>query len=166
MDRQTHTGTAAAERVRALFEESARLHLAAELLNRYERERAPLAAVALTTDSSTLTSIANDDDFTRVFAKQVHGLGRAGDVLVAISTSGRSPNVNEAVRAAHARGMHVVALTGRDGGALAGLLQGGDVEIRVPARSTARIQEVHILALHCICDLLDRDLPEGKEDET
>ncbi len=140
-------------------------HFAAELLNRFERERAPLAAVALTTDSSTLTSIANDYDFGQVFAKQVRGLGRAGDVLVAISTSGHSPNVNEAVRAAHACGLRVVALTGRDGGELAGLLREGDVEIRVPARSTARIQEVHILALHCICDLLDHDLPEAKEDE-
>lgn len=132
-------------------------HFAAELLHRFERERAPLAAVALTTDSSTLTSIANDCDFEQVFAKQVLGLGRERDVLVAISTSGRSPNVNEAVRAAHVRGMRVVALSGRDGGELAALLRDGDVEIRVPARSTARIQEVHILALHCICDLIDRE---------
>jgi D-sedoheptulose 7-phosphate isomerase len=132
-------------------------HFAAELLNRFEKERAPLAAVALTTDSSTLTSIANDYSYEQVFSKQVLGLGRQGDVLLAISTSGHSANVLRAVDAAHQQGVSVVALTGRDGGPIAAAMSGRDVEIRVPAESTARIQEVHVLVLHCLCDLIDLD---------
>lgn len=130
-------------------------HFAAELLNRFERERPPLAAVALTTDTSTLTSIANDYRYEDVFAKQVQALGRAGDVLLAISTSGNSPNVIEAIRAAHARNVRVVALTGRKGGRMNELLQDDDVHLCVPAERTARIQEVHLLTLHCLCDGID-----------
>lgn len=133
-------------------------HFSAELLNRFERERPGLAAIALTTDSSTITSIANDYAFEQVFAKQVRALGRAGDCLFAITTSGNSANVIEAVRAARELGLGVVALTGRDGGRTAPLLGSGDVEIRVPAQRTARVQEVHLLAIHCLCDLIDRHL--------
>lgn len=133
-------------------------HFAAEMLNRFEMERPGLAAVALTTDSSTLTSIANDYDYQQVFSKQVRALGRPQDVLLAISTSGNSPNVVDAIHAAHDRSICVVALTGRDGGAIASALSGADVEIRIPARSTARIQEVHLLVLHCLCDFIDRRL--------
>ncbi len=133
-------------------------HFSAELLNRFERERAPLAGIALTTDTSTLTSIANDYEYNEVFSKQVRALGQAGDVLLAISTSGNSPNVMRAMETAHAKGVHIVALTGRDGGKLAPLLQTPDVEIRVPAKVTARIQEVHLLVLHCLCDLIDEQL--------
>ncbi|HET8552196.1 MAG TPA: phosphoheptose isomerase [Gammaproteobacteria bacterium] len=133
-------------------------HFAAELLNRFERERRPLAAVALTTDSSTLTSIANDYSYDEVFAKQVVGLGRRGDVLFGISTSGNSRNVLRAIEVAHENDVAVVALTGRDGGRMAAALIDGDVEIRVPAESTARIQEVHLLVLHCLCDLIDSQL--------
>ncbi|HYH43904.1 MAG TPA: phosphoheptose isomerase [Burkholderiales bacterium] len=130
-------------------------HFSAELLNRFEMERPPLAAIALTTDTSTLTSIGNDYDFEQVFSKQVRGLGRANDVLLAISTSGNSRNVIAAIEAAHATEMSVVALTGRDGGKMAGALAATDVHICVPANSTARIQEVHLLTLHCICDAID-----------
>jgi len=133
-------------------------HFASELVNRFEMERPGLAAVALTTDTSTLTSIANDYAYAEVFAKQVRALGAKGDVLLAISTSGNSENVNRAVTAAHERGMRVLALSGRDGGAMGRLLSAGDVEVRVPAQSTARIQETHLLAIHCLCDLLDRAL--------
>lgn len=130
-------------------------HFAAELLNRFEMERPGLAAIALTTDSSTLTSIANDYDFVQVFSKQVRALGQPQDVLLAISTSGNSPNVIDAIRAAHERKMDVVALTGRSGGKITGLLKDSDLHICVPAESTARIQEVHILVLHCLCDAID-----------
>lgn len=130
-------------------------HFAAELVNRFEMERPPLAAIALTTDSSTLTSIANDYDYTQVFAKQVQALGQPGDVLFAISTSGNSPNVVAAIQAAHERDMHVVALTGASGGEMLNLLASGDVPICVPAERTARIQEVHLLTLHCLCDGID-----------
>ncbi len=130
-------------------------HFSAELLNRFEMERPALAALSLTTDTSTLTSIANDYDFDQVFSKQVRGLGRADDVLLAISTSGNSRNVISAIEAAHECEMTVVALTGRNGGKLAGILAADDVHICVPAESTARIQEVHLLALHCICDAID-----------
>lgn len=133
-------------------------HFSSELLNRFERERPGLPAVALTTDSSTVTSIANDYAYEQVFSKQVLALGRAGDALLAISTSGSSPNVVAAIGAAHARGMRVVALTGRDGGAMAAALDRDDVEIRVPATRTARIQEVHLLVIHCLCDAIDRAL--------
>ena len=133
-------------------------HFSSELLNRFEAERPGLAAIALTTDSSTLTSIANDYGYADVFAKQVRALGRRNDVLLAISTSGESENVNRAVLAAHERDMKVVALLGRDGGRTAKLLSGADVEIRVPADRTARIQEVQLLAIHCLCDLIDAAL--------
>jgi D-sedoheptulose 7-phosphate isomerase len=130
-------------------------HFSAELLNRFEKERPPLAAVALTTDTSTLTSIANDYDFDQVFSKQVRALGQPGDILLAISTSGNSPNVIEAIGAAHERELRVVALTGRGGGRIGELLHEGDLNICVPADRTARIQEVHLLALHCLCDGID-----------
>ena len=130
-------------------------HFASELLNRFETERASLPAIALTTDSSTLTSIANDRSYDEVFSRQVSGLGRAGDVLLAISTSGASPNVTRAVRAAHRAGMRVVALTGRDGGPLSKCLGEADIELRAPHTRTARIQEIHLLAIHCLCRLLD-----------
>lgn len=130
-------------------------HFAAELLNRFERERAPLAAIALTTDTSTLTSIANDYHYDQVFAKQVRGLGRDGDVLLAISTSGNSPNVLAAMTAARERGVRVVALTGKGGGRMAAALRTDDIHLCVPADRTARIQEVHLLVLHCLCDGID-----------
>ncbi|MYH32836.1 MAG: phosphoheptose isomerase [Gammaproteobacteria bacterium] len=130
-------------------------HFASELLNRFETERASLPAIALTTDSSTLTSIANDRSYEEVFSRQVSGLGRSGDVLLAISTSGASPNVTNAVRAAHRAGMRVVALTGRDGGEVSRALGKADIELRAPHTRTARIQEIHLLAIHCLCRLLD-----------
>ncbi len=130
-------------------------HFSAELLNRFEVERPGLAAMALTTDSSTLTSIANDYAFTQVFSKQVRALGHASDVLLAISTSGNSSNVVAAVAAAHECGMRVVALTGGNGGKIGEILRVDDVHICVRAKSTARIQEVHLLTLHCLCDGID-----------
>ena len=130
-------------------------HFSAEMLNRFEMERPPLAAVALTTDSSTLTSIANDYDYDEVFSKQVMGLGREGDVLLAISTSGNSSNVLRAIAAAHERKMKIVALTGKQGGKMAAVLRAGDINLCVPSDSTARIQEVHLICLHCMCDAID-----------
>jgi D-sedoheptulose 7-phosphate isomerase len=130
-------------------------HFSAELLNRFEKERPPLAAIALTTDTSTLTSIANDYRYEDVFAKQVQALGRKGDVLLAISTSGNSPNVIEAIHKAHAQGITVVALTGKQGGKMAALLAPSDIHLCVPAERTARIQEVHLLTIHCLCDGID-----------
>ena len=130
-------------------------HFAAELLNRFEKERPPLAAMALTTDTSTLTSIANDYRYEDVFSKQVQALGKPGDVLLAISTSGNSPNVIEAIHAAHARGIRVVALTGKNGGKMNSLLTPDDIHLCVPAERTARIQEVHLLTIHCLCDGID-----------
>lgn len=130
-------------------------HFAAELLNRFEKERPGLACVALTTDSSVLTSIGNDYDFNQIFSKQVRALGLPGDNLLAISTSGNSPNVIAAIHAAHERDMRVIALTGRNGGAMAEALRESDVLICVDAQSTARIQEVHLLSLHCLCDVID-----------
>jgi phosphoheptose isomerase len=135
-------------------------HFSSELLNRFEMERPPLPAIALTTDSSTLTAIANDYSYNDVFAKQVSALGNSGDVLLAISTSGNSPNVVRAIDAAADRGMPVVALTGRNGGEIAAALSNADIEIRVPADRTARIQEVHLLVIHCLCDLIDRSLAD------
>ncbi len=133
-------------------------HFAAELINRFEVERAPLAAVALTTDSSTLTSIANDYSYEQVFAKQVRGIGRRGDALLAISTSGNSANVMEAMRAARELGVRVIALTGNGGGRMGAMLTGEDVHVCVPHKRTARIQEVHLLVLHCLCDGIDFQL--------
>lgn len=133
-------------------------HLSSELLNRFEREREGLAAIALTTDSSTLTSIANDYEYEKIFSRQVQALGNEGDVLVAITTSGNSANVLAAIKAAHQKKMIVIALSGNDGGQLSSALNGTDIEIRVPSPSTARIQEVHLLVLHCLCDLIDQSL--------
>jgi D-sedoheptulose 7-phosphate isomerase len=133
-------------------------HFSSEMLNRFERERPGLPAMALTTDTSTLTSIANDYAYDEVFAKQVRALGQPGDLLLAISTSGNSQNVVRAIEAAHDRQMLVVALTGRDGGRMAAALGPNDIELRIPAERTARIQEVHLLVIHCLCDLIDRNL--------
>ena len=131
-------------------------HFSSEMINRFERERHGLAAIALSTDTSTLTSIANDRDYTRVFARQVEALGQNGDVLLAISTSGNSANVNAAIQQAQQQDLRVVALSGKDGGSMARLLSHKDIEIRVPATSTARVQETHLLVLHCLCDLIDQ----------
>ncbi len=133
-------------------------HFSSEMLNRFDRERSGLPAFALTTDSSTITSIANDYDYEEIFAKQVRALGQPGDVLLAISTSGASPNVNAAIEAAHEREMYVIALSGKNGGRMAALLSDDDKEIRVPSETTARIQEVHLLVIHCLCDLIDQQL--------
>jgi len=130
-------------------------HFAAELVGRFERERPGMPAVALTTDSSALTAIANDYDFDRVFSKQVEALGAKGDVLLAISTSGNSKNVIEAVKAAQAKGLVVIALTGRDGGALGRMLRPADFHLNVAHARTMRIQEVHLLAVHCLCEVVD-----------
>ena len=138
-------------------------HFSAELLNRFEKERPGLPAFALSTDSSTLTAIANDYDYSEIFAKQVTALGQSNDVLLAISTSGNSANVIEAINAAHDRGMSIVALTGKDGGTMAGQLQEKDVEIRVPSDRTARVQEVHLVVIHCLCDFIDTQLFGGDE---
>lgn len=131
-------------------------HFAAEMVNRFERNRPGLAAIALTTDSSILTSIANDFHFERVFSRQIEALGRAEDILLAITTSGNSPNIIAAVEMAHQYGLRIIALTGKDGGKLALMLKDEDIEIRVPAQSTARIQEVHLFIIHCLCDLIDQ----------
>lgn len=133
-------------------------HFSSEMLNRFELERPSLPAIALTTDASTLTSIANDYAYEEVFAKQIKGLGQQGDILLAISTSGHSANVVRAVSTAQERGLRVVALTGHDGGEISGLLSQDDIEIRAPGASTARIQEIHLLTIHCLCDLIDRTL--------
>ena len=138
-------------------------HFSAELLNRFEIERPGLPAVALTTDSSTLTAIANDYQYDQIFSKQILALGTSKDVLLAFSTSGNSSNIVKAVRAAHERNMIVLCLTGNKGGKLAKLLNGDDIEIRVPSDRTARIQEVHLLVIHCLCDIIDAILFEGAE---
>ena len=136
-------------------------HFAAEMTGRFEKERMELAAVALTTDTSALTAIGNDYGFDHVFSKQVRALGRAGDVLVGISTSGNSTNIIEAIKAAHERDMHVIAMTGRDGGKIAAMLKDTDVLLNVPYPRTARIQENHILLIHAMCDCIDSVLLEG-----
>jgi len=136
-------------------------HFSAELLNRFEKERPGLPAMALTTDSSTLTAIANDYDYNEVFSKQVSALGQTGDVLLAISTSGNSANVMTAIQVAQEREMITVALTGKDGGNMAKLLGPNDIEIRVPSDRTARIQEVHLVVIHCLCDFIDTKLFGG-----
>ncbi len=130
-------------------------HFAAELVGRFERERPELAAIALTTDTSILTAVANDYGFSAIFSRQVRALGQAGDVLLAISTSGNSPNVLAAIEAAHDREMVVIGLSGRSGGKMAQALRDTDVHICVPHDRTARIQEVHLLTLHCLCDAVD-----------
>ena len=136
-------------------------HFSGEMLGRFEMERPGLPAVALTTDSSALTAIANDYQYADIFAKQVRALGQAGDVLLAISTSGNSENVLRAVTTAHERNLRVIALTGHDGGILAQNLNAQDIEIRVPAQRTCRIQEVHILVIHSLCALVDVELLGG-----
>lgn len=133
-------------------------HFSSELLNRFELERPGLPAIALTTDSSTITSIANDYHYDDIFSKQVRALGQPGDVLLAITTSGNSTNVIRAIEAAHERNMVVVALNGRDGGETSGLLKESDVDILVRGPSTARVQETHIIVIHCLCDLIDHQL--------
>lgn len=133
-------------------------HFASEMLNRFERERPALPAIALTTDSLTLTSVANDYHFDEVFAKQLRALGQAGDILLVYTTSGNSSNVLRAVQTAQDKEMTVIALTGKDGGILASTLKESDIEIRVPSESTARTQEVHLLITHCLCDLIDSQL--------
>ncbi|MFZ4538710.1 phosphoheptose isomerase [Propionivibrio sp.] len=130
-------------------------HFAAELVGRFEMERQGLAAIALTTDSSIMTAIANDYSYKAIFDKQVRALGQAGDVLLAISTSGNSANIIEAIHAAHDNDLRVVALTGKGGGEIAELLRDTDVHISVPSDRTARIQEVHLLIIHCLCDGID-----------
>jgi len=138
-------------------------HFSAELLNRFEKERPGLPAMALTTDSSTLTAIANDYSFEEIFSKQVSALGQPGDILLAISTSGNSANVAAAMMAAREREMRSVVLSGNEGGTMAGLLGDQDIEIRVPSNRTARIQEVHLVVIHCLCDFIDTQLFGGDE---
>ena len=130
-------------------------HFAAELVNRFERERPPLAAIALSTDTSALTSIANDYAYQQVFSKPLRAFGKRGDALLAISTSGNSANVIDAMHAAHELGVRVIALTGNGGGKMAALVRDDDVHLCVPHKTTARIQEVHLLCIHCLCDGID-----------
>jgi len=134
------------------------LHFSSEMLNRFKHERPSLPAISLTADTATLTSIANDYQYSEVFAKQIRALGQAGDVLLAITTSGNSANILSAIKAAHDRQLTVIAMTGFDGGKIAGILQEKDVEIRVPAYETQRIQETHLLIIHCMCDIVDYQL--------
>lgn len=131
------------------------LHFSSEMLNRFKQERPSLPAIALSADIPTLTAIANDYHFNDIFAKQIRALGQAGDLLLAISTSGNSANILNAIKAAHDKNMTVIALTGHDGGRITDHLQEKDIEIRVPAFETARIQETHLLIVHCICDIID-----------
>ena len=133
-------------------------HFAAEIVGRFERERPGMPAIALTVDSSALTAIANDYDWDRVFAKQVEALGTAGDVLLAISTSGNSKNVVAAIAAAHAKGLAVIALTGRDGGAMARMLRPNDFHLNIAHPRTMRVQEMHLLVIHCLCEVVDNVL--------
>lgn len=131
-------------------------HFASELLNRFETERKSLPAIALSTDPSTMTAIANDSGYAHVFERQIHGLGQPGDVLLAITTSGRSLNIIKAVQAAQEKGMMVLAFNGKDGGPLSPILRPEDLELCVPSQSTARIQETHLLLIHCLCEIIDK----------
>jgi phosphoheptose isomerase len=133
-------------------------HFSSELLNRFERERPSLPAIALTTDASTVTAIGNDYHFDKIFSKQIRALGQANDVLLAITTSGNSTNVLAAINAAHDRDMQVVVLTGKNGGQIPDRLHPHNVEVRVPSETTARIQETHLLVIHCLCDFIDQTL--------
>jgi D-sedoheptulose 7-phosphate isomerase len=137
---------------------SASQHFSSELLNRYVMNRPALPAIALTTDSSTITSISNDDNFRKIFSRQIKALGQANDVLVVFTTSGESANVIEAVKAAQARNLIILALSGKDGGVLSEILREEDIELRVPSSSTPRIQEIHLLITHCLCELIDDHL--------
>jgi len=134
------------------------MHLSGELLNKYVMERPPLAAIALNADTSALTSIANDFAYEYVFSKQVEALGRKGDILLVLTTSGNSKNISRAIQSAHSKQMTIIALTGKTGGQLPALLKSQDIELRVPNNETARIQEVHGLIIHCLCDLIDQQL--------
>jgi len=136
-------------------------HFSSEMLNRFERERPALPAIALTADTLTITSIANDYHFDEVFTKQLRALGQEGDILLVYTSSGNSSNILSVVKAAHDKGLNVIAVSGKDGGALSPLLNETDIEIRVPSDSTARIQEVHLLITHCLCDLIDQQLFGG-----
>lgn len=133
------------------------IHFSAELLNRFETERNPLPAIALNTDVSTLTSIANDYDYSQVFSKQVQALGQAGDILLAFSTSGNSQNVIKAIEQAQKNKVHTIALTGKDGGKIAPLLNSTDILLNVENQQTARIQEVHGIIIHCLCTVIDKE---------
>jgi phosphoheptose isomerase len=133
-------------------------HFSAELLNRFETERPSLPAIALTTDTSTITSIGNDYHFDQIFSKQINALGQSGDVLLAISTSGNSKNIIAAIHAAQNKDVRVIALTGHEGGEIASILSEKDIEIRVPDQKTSRIQEIHLLIIHCLCDIIDHKL--------
>ena len=135
-------------------------HFSSEMLNRFKAERPSLPCIALTTDTATITSISNDYNYEEIFSRQIKGLGVNSDILLAISTSGHSKNILHAVDAAHQRKMNIIALTGGDGGEVPTLLTANDVEIRVPVQSTARIQETHLLIIHCLCDIVDRQLFE------
>jgi len=136
-------------------------HFSAEMLNRFEIERPGLPAIALTTDTSALTSIANDSSFDQIFARQIKALGYQDDILLALTTSGHSPSVISAIDAAHSQNMQVVLLTGKDGGKAVRQLNETDLDICVPSQSTARIQEVHLLIIHCLCDIIDNGLFEA-----
>lgn len=138
-------------------------HFSSELLNRFESERPSLPGIALTTDTSTITSIGNDYHFNEIFSKQIKALGQPGDILLAMSTSGKSKNIIEAIIAAHHRQMQVIVMTGHDGGDIPPLLGENDIEIRVPSNSTARIQEVHGIVIHCLCDIIDTQLFKSGE---
>jgi len=133
-------------------------HFTSELINRFEAERPALPAIALTTDTSAITSIANDYQYDDIFSRQIHALGREPDILLAISTSGQRNSIVQAIEAAHERDMSVIALTGKDGGLVASSLSDDDIELRVPSDQTARIQESHITIIHALCDLIDHQL--------
>lgn len=137
---------------------SASQHFSSELLNRYEMQRPALPAIALTTDTSTITSISNDDEFRKIFSRQIKAFGQSGDVLIVFTTSGESPSIVEAIKAAQGRNLAVLALSGKDGGLLPDLIRDDDLELRVPSTSTARIQEIHLLITHCWCELIDSHL--------
>lgn len=140
-------------------------HFASKMLDRHERDRPSLPAMAISTDTSTLTAISNNASFNEIFSKQIRALGQPGDILLVITSSSKSNNVVQAVQAAHERGMTVIALTGGDGGDVASLLSSEDFEIRAPAKQACHIQEIHLLAIHSLCDLIDYQLFGGMDDE-